>query len=410
MTAPSGRVTLSVEGASFRQWSRVDIVRDLREISGSFTLDFVDEGRAAQALPSLIAIPPFFRIVRPGMACSLAIDGEAVLTGWIDDVDVGWTDRRLTARIQGRDKTGDLVDCSPLPNGPAEFRNVDLLYIARQVCLPFGITARADVDVGLPFDRLGAYPYETGLAFLEKAARQRAVLLVSDGLGGLLLTRGGSSHGPAALTVPGNVQAAEYRASWRRRFSDVYVKGQTDAYGRRHGQAPAMTPASTPGTAAAGDSATEASTVVMTGHAIDPEITRYRPIVKMTRTQSGMSTVQEQADWWVRIARGLGEVPTYTVLDWRAGPPDKATGLGALWRPNQVVPVTDPYADIDKKMLIASVRYSESAQGLVTQLRLGGVTAFDRIKEAVPRRRRAALGAHRSPDAGWSPLRGGGRP
>ena len=413
MMASSERVTLKVDGAAFRQWTAVEIGRDLKDISGGFRLDYTDEGRAKQALPNMIAAAPFFRIVRAGMPCTIAIDGELVLVGYIDDVTVGWTGRQLTARVQGRDKTGDLVDCAALPEGPAEFRNVDLLHVARLVCAPFGITVRAEIDVGEPFERLSINPHETALAFLEKAARQRTALLVSDGVGGLLITRGGKGNGPAALTVPGNIQEAEFASSWRGRFSDVYVKGQTDAHGRRHGLAPALDhtavpPGSPPAPPPATAATTEASTILMTGHARDPEITRHRPTVRLTRSQSGMSTTQEQAEWAVRVERGLGDVLTYSVLDWRAGTVDPKTKLAALWRPNEVVPVVDPWADIDKPMLIAGVSYSEGREGLKTRLRLAGVTAFDRINEAEKRKHRTTAAAvKRSLSSDFRPLEEG---
>jgi prophage tail gpP-like protein len=138
----------------------------------------------------------------------------------------------------------------------------------------------------------------------------------------------------------------------------------------------------------------------MTGHARDPEITRWRPDVRLTRTQSGMSTTQEQAEWAVRVARGLGTKLTYTVLGWRAGPDKK------LWRPNQVVQVVDPWSGIDKKMLISAVRYRYGAEGEITLLTLVGVTAFDRINEAEKRRHRTTRNAVNRPlDSTWSPLK-----
>ena len=84
----------------------------------------------------------------------------------------------------------------------------------------------------------------------------------------------------------------------------------------------------------------------MTGHARDPEITRYRPHVRLTRSQSGMSSTQEQAEWAVRVARGMAQSLTVTVLDWRAGA-DRV-----LWKPNQLAAVYDPYSGTDKDMLI----------------------------------------------------------
>jgi prophage tail gpP-like protein len=404
----AGRVALKVDGKIFTQWSSAEITRDLKDITGTFRLTYSDTGRQAQAMPVDIAVPPFFEIVREGMAFELSLDGERVMTGWIDDVALEWNDGALTAEVSGRDATGDLADCAALPNGPAEFRGLDLLAIAGIVCKPFGIGVRADVDIGAAFPRLAANVHETALAFLEKAARQRAVLLVSDGVGGLLLTRGGSGNAPAPLTLPGNIQGASTRQSWRRRFSDVFVKGGTDASARRAGRTAPITPTATPPetgmTAPAAAQADEASTAVIGGHARDPEITRWRPVVRAAKTQSGAASAQAQAEWALRVARGMGSDLTYTVLDWRAG------AGGALWRPNEISQVTDPYADLDKPMLIAGCTYSLSERGITTRLRVTGRSAFDRIDEPAPRvqRRIRTKGNPQIYTTGTYPIRLGG--
>jgi prophage tail gpP-like protein len=392
-----GRVKLTIDGAAFDKWTRVEITRNMQEIAGSFTLEYIDEGAIAQSAPNLISRPPFFRIVKAGMACTIAIDGELVLKGWIDDVDRTWGADRYAAIIQGRDATGDLVDCAVPPELPTEFSNIDLLAIAKIVCAPFKIPVRADIDVGAPFERLSRHPHENALPFLEKAARQRATLLVSDGVGGLLLTRGGKTAAPAPLTRPGNIQGGGARQSWRQRFSDYYVKGQTDGRAWREGSAPALDHSFEAGDGDFPPEPTAGQTVLMTGHAVDPEITRYRPIVRLTRSQSGMSTTQEQAEWALRVARGFGTELHYNVLDWRAGPKSE------LWKPNARAQVVDPYEDTDKEMLISGVSYLSGEQGVLTLIRCAGITAFDRINEAERRRHRHAQNSSGPLDTSFEP-------
>ncbi len=385
----ASRVTLAVDGVgSFSQWTSVEVTRDLREISGSFHLQYVDDYAIASAAPVFTGEQPFLASIKAGMAFTLSIDGEVEMTGHIDEVEREWSATSYSARVTGRDKTADLVDCSAAPTGPAEYSNLDLLQLATLICKPFGITPRADIDIGAPFPRITLNPHETAFSLLEKQARQRATLLVSDGVGGLLLTRGGTSQAPAPLVRPGNIQGGKATYSLRRRYSDTYVKGQSDARARRHGIAAPLTTSSAPGNTAvtppASATTTERSTIIMTGHAQDPEVTRYRPTVRMTRTQSGSASAQQQAEWMVRVARGESRNQTYTVLDWRAGPSN------ARWMPNQQVQVTDPYADIDTTMLIAGVTKGLTEQGAVTHLRVTGVSAYDLIDEPARRRQTKA--------------------
>jgi prophage tail gpP-like protein len=132
----------------------------------------------------------------------------------------------------------------------------------------------------------------------------------------------------------------------------------------------------------------------MTGHAVDPEVTRWRPHVSLTRTQSGSASAQQQAEWWARVARGESTHLSYRVLGWRVGP-DRA-----LWRPNTEVHVYDPCAGIDDVMLIRAVIYvlgpdGEKPTTPATDIEVVGLTAFDCIDEPSRRRRyckRQALG------------------
>ncbi len=402
-TKTTARVVIRIGGIALTRFSRVSIVRDLRDIAGSFDVTCQDVARALQALPVNMDRPPYMKMLRAGLTCTVEIDGETVLDGYVDATFPSYTADGMGMRIVGRDRTGDLVDCAALPSGPAEFRGVDLLHVAQTVCAPFNISVHSETDIGAPFERLAVRPHETALQFLEGAARQRSVLLVSDGVGGLLLTRGGSSRAPDGLAFGTNIWAAQAEDSWRGRFSDYYVKGQTDHRSARAGRSPALDHDATPLADDAEDPAYEAvesSGVLMTGHAQDPEITRWRPTVRLTRSQSGMSSTQEQAEWMLRVARGQGESITYTVLDWRAG------GSSALWRPNQISAVDDPYADIDKDMLIAGVTFTFDDKGEKTMLRVCGRTAFDRINEAERRRHRWRDRRPTAPgDSAPSPLR-----
>ncbi len=374
------RVTLRIGKVRLTAFASVAIGHDLDSIASTFTVHCLDDARLRRALfVHLATWQAAIGPLGPGQACTVEIDGTPVLVGWIDAIKGRWTGDSLTCEISGRDKTGDLVDCMPLPDGPAEFRNIDLLGIAKAVCQPFGIAVRAETDIGAPFDRLSFQIHETALSALEKAARQRAVLVTSDGVGGLLLTKSGTTRGPAPLEIGGNVQAMQFDLNWERRFSDYYIKGQS-ANGRLGLAALDASHAAGADDAAVTPSATGRGHVLMTGHARDPEIGRYRPTVRTVRTQSAMDSVQVQAEWLLRVSKGRADQRHYHVLDWRDG---RDRGL---WLPNQIVAVYDPYIGIDGDMLIAGVRYLFDEHGARTELRVVGRTAYDRINEGARRR------------------------
>lgn len=383
--APIG-ATVTIAGEVFSQVTHARVERDLQNIAGSFELTVIDETRVRAALMVHIGLSSENVAIKAGAPISIFVDGEIYLVGYIGKPQFRWHGETIECHITGRDKTGDLVDCAALPNGPVEFRGVDLTHVAKQVCEPFGIPVIAEVDVGAPFERLALHKHQTALTFLEGAARQRSVLLVSNGIGGLLLTRGGSSRGPAPLRVGDNVQEVNVEFDWDQRFSDYFVT--QDSGKKRHGgprldhtAVPLESPPPLP-TQPSTESDEEAPSIGPMGHAIDPEVLRWRPTVRLTRSQSGMDTVQEQAEWMARVARGTSDHVHFSLLEWRAGPKK------ALWRPNQIVAVSEPYSGIQRDMLIAGVSFTNDPQGRRTVLRLAGVTAYDRINEAERRKHR----------------------
>lgn len=376
------RITLEVNGLVLSRWMSAQICRNLRDIAGSFQFEYRDSGREALAFDPDLDPMPRFPVVLAGQPVTIRIDGTVVLVGWIEEVNAFWEAGELRCTLIGRDVTGDLIECAASPNGPVEWRNLNALQFAQTICRPFGIKAYTDVSITRTFKVIGIDADEIALTAIEKVARQSALLVVSDGVGGLLLTHGGSTRAPAALTRPGNIQGGGLKANWSERFRDYYVKGQMNRQVIRQTQVPLFTTATDPRTGAVYPvegsttaTTTESTTVKMTGHAIDPKVMRYRPTVRSVKTQAGAATVQEQAEWGLRIARGMAETLIYRVLDWRAGPDN------GLWLPNALSNVNDAFCQMSKDMLISGVTYKFDQRGEYTELELAGRTAFDRIDE-----------------------------
>src|SRR5262249_3409008 len=147
-------LTVKIADQTFTRFSRVEFGRDLKEIAGKFDLTIVDSARLKAALLNTIGLPVKNPVVKQGDAVEIAIGGDKALGGWLEIPSGTWDGERIHFRVEGRDKTGDLIDCAALPFGPTEFHGADLLYVAKLVCERFGISVRADVDIGAPFQKL----------------------------------------------------------------------------------------------------------------------------------------------------------------------------------------------------------------------------------------------------------------
>lgn len=399
-------IVIKVDGQVFDVWTRCEVTRDLGDISGSFLFDYDDRERFAKLLPAFNA-PGLAEALEPGPVVRIEIDGELVLLGHLVDVNIEAGPEELRASVFGLDFTGDLVECSANPEGPMEYLGLDLLGIVQRLIAPFGMTARAECDVGDPFPHFSIDVSETVMSAVEKAARQRGILVLSDGVGGLVLTESGKTRAPAPLLAGVNIHRTRVHLSWRGRYSDHYIKGQlphvrsvrTKRAAALDGTAMPLDtaaplpppPADTAGTPRRhGKGSGHHGAVYQSGHATDAGVTRYRPRVWITRAEAGLDTVDEQAAWRARLTAAQAATNTYTVVGHRP------TAVAALWRPNTLVAVTDPLAGLEGvDQLIAGVIYLDGEDGARTVLRVVDPLAYSLDEEAGgPRRAGRARARH----------------
>lgn len=374
MTAPAtDRWSISFGGQTYATWTRAELVRDLSEISASFSLELRDSARHA-AFP-WADLMDARALVTEGLEASLSVDGQVVLKGWVDEIAPRSADGEAGVTVSGRDKTCDLIDCAATVEGPWEYKDQTLDKIASAIVAPFGLTVRVDVDLGAPIERLVIEPGETALAAIEKGARQRQVLLVSDGLGALVLTRGGKGRAPADLIYPGgNVIASGGCFSLRERYSAYHVVAQAERAGGRRRKAVNLDATAAPLTGGGEGGSTgaaehELAGVTIAATATDDQVTRYRPLVAPAATQLTAKAAQDQADWMMRTARAAAIKIEHTVR-----------GYG--WRPNELALVRDDFQQVHRDLLIAGVAMEYGTWGARTRLRLTGPEAFDVEPEA----------------------------
>lgn len=128
--------------------------------------------------------------MRTGQSLTLRINGQTVISGWLDQVSQRISATRHQISISGRDKTGDLVDCAAIHPG-SQWRNRTLAQIAADLCAPFGIAVRWQVNddtAARPFSSFTLENSETVADALTRSARHRGVLVTSNADGDLVFT------------------------------------------------------------------------------------------------------------------------------------------------------------------------------------------------------------------------------
>lgn len=364
-------IEVRVGGVNYGGWKTARVTRAIDQAAGDFAVTLTERYPGQ----------PFEVPIKPGDACQVLVNGDKVLTGYVDDVKVDYDANDHILEITGRSKTADLIDCSAI-HKPGQWRGVKLERIAAQLVAPFGLDVVLDlgVDTGDPFDKFAIQQGEKVFAAIERMCRMRGVL-ASDTTGGdLLITKAGTARSTGAIrfrAVDGrenNVLAGRGTYSMRQRHSDYIVKGQTTGSDTRHGAAVAQPKATV----------------------TDANVPRYRPLLVVAEGKADAKAAKDRAEW--ERARRAGESIKfdYTVQGW-VNDTD-----GALWRPNRLVPIEDDFLRFYGDLLIAETTFEIGPAGTVTRLKLGPVEAFekrdDKGKKKFPKVRKKS---NTSPGSGF---------
>ncbi|EAR7071123.1 phage tail protein [Salmonella enterica] len=329
-------IVLTIGGQSFTGWESASINRSIENVAGQFTL-----GVAKRIGVSV-------KTLRPGQSLTLTINNQTVVTGWLDEFGADVSDTAFSLSVNGRDKTGDLVDCAAVYQG-GMWSGRTLAQIAADLCQPFGITVRwlvTDATASKAFSSFKLEHGETVYEALGRAARMRGVLMTSNAAGDLVFTQAGTAHA-GSLELGKNMLSVNHSDSWHDRFSLYRVVGGHACGG------------------SVGDSITDVAQITgPSAEVSDPEVTRYRPTLKIADHNVTQQTAWARADHERRHAIAKSRRFTVTVPGWYRDD-------GALWDVNFIVLVTAAELDINAEpLLIAGVEYQLGDDGLQTQLTL----------------------------------------
>ncbi|HEY9105216.1 MAG TPA: contractile injection system protein, VgrG/Pvc8 family [Roseateles sp.] len=327
---------LLVAGRAHAGWESVRVVRSMEHGVGSFSL------AASERWPGMDAA----RQIRPTESCELTINGETLITGYVDEVEAAIEPGSHTVSVAGRDRAADLVDCSAVRKA-GQWRGLRIEQIVAELAAPFGVRVRAEVDTGKPLTSFALQEGESVWDAITRAARIRALLVTSDGAGGLVISRAGTGQVATQLQLGVNLLKCSVKADYKDRFRDYLLKGQA------------------PG----GDFFNGSAASQIAARASDGGIARYRPLVITADAPDIAATLQQRAAWEAnnRAARSL--TVTATVQGWK-----HADGL---WEPNRLVSVFAPELHLVAQLLIVSVEFGLSdSEGSTTTLTMTRADAY----------------------------------
>ncbi len=330
-------VKLLVGGKEYQGWKSARVVRGIESVSGGFYLD-VSERWDGRLNPWPILSED---------ECELKLDDTTVIVGWVDRRTVSYDANQHGLAVEGRDRTGDLVDCSAVPK---KYKNVSVETLANRVCEPFGIAVTRQGGLVLPLVKsLTVDPGDSAFEAIERACRMAGVLPVSDGRGGLLLTRAGTARASTSLVEGGNILSASGTFDATGRFRTYIVRGQHKGSDDFSGESAAFAK----------------------GTAEDATVRRSERVL-IVRPEGNVTNAlaKTRAEYEAKIRAGRGDSVTITVQGW-------TMANGAIWPVNALVPVKSPMLGIDGDMLITQATHSlDDGGGSLTELSLKRPDAF----------------------------------
>ena len=331
-------IELYVNGSKYEGWKSGYVNRSVEAAAGAFELLSVDKWDREKKP---------WRIY-PGDKCHVKIDGETLITGYVDKVSPSISASEHSITISGRDATCDIVDCSAVVPS-FEIRGHTIGGLAAFLCKPFGIKVVDESGDGEVIPVVAVQPGETVFTCLEREARKKDVTLTNNGTGVLLLGKVGTGRANDRLVQGKNLLSASAEYDYSGRFSEYIIKAQASATGNA-------------------ETAWNPPKNAVEGRHTDGNIKRYRPLIITAESESFEKSAQTRAIKEALVRAGDSTAVNVTVAGW-------VQSNGDLWPLGAYVAVDIPYLYINDDLIISEIKYNVNPS-LTTELTLKRADSF----------------------------------
>lgn len=210
-------VILKVNGMEYGGWLEIEIAAGIERQARDFKLEI------SRTWPGAADFP---RMVRPGDLCELWIDGDKMITGFIDATPISYDSETVSVGASGRSKVADLVDCSA-EFGAGQWRRRKVESILTDLAKPYGVSVSTEVDTGAAIADHQIQPGESIFECVGRLLTLRQLLSTDDGNGNVVLIEPGSGgKATTALKTGVNILSADIGLDYKDVYSLYECKGQ----------------------------------------------------------------------------------------------------------------------------------------------------------------------------------------
>jgi prophage tail gpP-like protein len=308
------------------------------------------------------------------------VNKKPFITGFVEQINISYDSTGHQISISGRDKTCDIVD-DTVGSDLSFSAGVSLPEIITKVLGSLGLDADIKVknnvkdlavfgvsDLGNISPQIG----QTAFDFIEKYAKKRQVLIMSDGDGNIVLTRVPEEKDKikTVLTSSAKKQSTILTASVTyndvKRFYKYIMLSQQNPVSSATGGvvtnlAPYQQNGGNLGASEEEDNSSDSEIdnekmISMKAISYDKDIrhTRIYNMMQHCDSENDSQSLQDKAEWEANYRRATGFNYTVTVQGFSPINDPKI-----IWQPNMLVTVKDEYCDIDSQLLlIKSVKFT----------------------------------------------------
>ena len=343
-------ITLEANSIDLTGFTSIDVSRRIDTVSGDFSFRAVST--------SNLSFP-----IQTGDPIRVLVDGTPVITGYAEYINVTYSINSHEVLIRGRDVTCDLIDSTlgekitftggvtleQIVRATLDSLDMTNVNVISNVTLdPFPATVPVSSEIG-----------QTGFQFLENYARQKNVLLTTDGVGNIVITRSSTARINTNLL---NIQVPGTISNNTNNILDGGVSndmtGRYSTYVVRSGESLVALAAfdAYEGIDEFFDQITD-SAVQTIGSTTDSQIRSTRRLEIQAEHPSDSTQCANRAIWEANYRRAKSFNYYCTTYG------HSAVFDNIPWAPNLLVKVVDSFCDVDADLLIEQVRYTYSVDG-----------------------------------------------
>jgi prophage tail gpP-like protein len=264
--------------------------------------------------------------VVPGHETTISASGDVVLTGYVRDVNTGYSDGDRTLGCSFVSRTVDLVETS-VDHPSGEILNRDMLAIAKELDNA-GIGIETD-GAAFPIERRHKLiEGESAFSSIARRARGRGILIHDTEKGRLKLsTKPGGIHAGTLKRGVNILPGASASFTESGRYSEIKVRGQQSE-------------------------GTEKQHLRPETKVKDSGVKRKRVLILPHEGEATIDRMRTRATWQAKRAAGNSVTASIPTTGWR-------DENGRIWQANWLVYVDDDWLGISGLMVIKSVTLSQ---------------------------------------------------